>query len=60
LPLVAFCFTFKDYLYFGLFEDVGYVSTFRVVINESDTFVVVVFVFVCVLRCICAVSLAMS
>jgi len=43
-----------------MFEDVGYVSTFRVVIIESDTFVVVLFVFVWVLRCICAVSLAMS
>jgi len=54
-PGVAGCSTFKLYLYVGLFEGVGYLSNFRYVICETDSFVVA-FEF-WVLRCIYAISL---
>ena len=48
---------FKRYIV-GLFEEVGYLSNFRAAVSESDTFVIVL-VFVCVLRCNCAIRFAM-
>lgn len=62
LDLFGFCslFTFKVYLNVGLFEEVDYVSNFPAVISERDRmFLLQFFVFVWVLRCICAINLAM-
>jgi hypothetical protein len=53
--------TFKGYLYVSMSEETGYLSDFGTVISEGGPFIVVTLlvVFIWVLGCICALSLAM-
>ena len=59
--LLQCVFTFKGYLYVSLSEETGYLSDFGTVISEGGPFIVVTLlvVFIWVLGCICALSLAM-